>query len=106
MIFGSDHEGSICQEAQTKSLRGGLRTQELVSLLSTSYPDFLKQQAEEPQCFLSNHKIKITQKHYLYVKGEYQLELAVKLRVAGQVVLLRCAQECLNVVQGNVNPLS
>lgn len=67
---------------------------------------FLSNRQKAPQCFLSNHKIKITQTHYLDVNGEYQLKLVVKFHVAGQLVFLRCTQKCFNVIQGNVNPLS
>lgn len=50
--------------------------------------------------------MKITHQHYLYIRGENQLKLVVNLLGAGQLVLLRCVQECLNVGQGNVNTLS
>lgn len=50
--------------------------------------------------------IKITQENYLYIKSEHQLILVVKVLRTGQLVLLYCAQECLNVIQSNVNALS
>lgn len=50
--------------------------------------------------------MKTTHQHYLHVRGEYQLKLVVKLLGAGQLILLRRAQERLNVVQGNVNTFS